>query len=400
HSMSDKKRRLSRPQLWFLLALLVLIATGCYGTRMGESWPALTTVEVYDEAAIAVSYNNKVSLLQPRNGALVRLLNADGEIRFDDADNPRNWEVDGGQYEGAQFFSNPIVLDDGDTFLLPSITERLLEVDTFTAEPNNATGIPVLGKVISNVILDGETLYVPIKSGIIQALDRSSGDTKWEFSVNEGIWSDMILEDGVLYAGSMDHFLYALDAETGEMLWNAPADLEGAITAPPLLHNGMLYAGSFSHKMYQITLDGEIVASYKGNNWIWSTPVIDSGVLYYTDLSGYVYALDADTLEELWAIKAAERGIRAAPLLTEDYVVVGSRDSQMHWLDRETGAVLFERQIEGGGEILSDILLLEADETLNIPEPLVIIGTSATSHLVVAFPLDFDSGYQGWVYSR
>lgn len=384
--------------LWMLLAIL-LIATGCAPTRIGVSWPVMDTVVLNDKTRILVAYNQVVTLIQPENGALTRLETPDGEVRFDEQGNPRTWTLDGHQYENAQFFARPLNLGE-DKYLFPSFTNRLLTVDMILAKPDSTTGIALPAPVIAEVTATDDTLYVPLKFGNIVALDRETYEEKWTGLTRDGVWSSPVLVEKVVYVASVDHHLYAFDAETGEAVWSEPVDLEGLAGAAPLYYDGFLYVGSFSHKVYKISTDGKIVASFKAHNWIWSTPVVANETLYVTDLSGYVYAIDPVAMSAIWETKAASRGIRPAPLVADNYLVVASRDGKVYWLERSTGEVLFSREIEGRPEILSDLLLLQPGETLTLSEPLVLVSTTNLSHLVVALPLDYTSGYQGWVYAR
>jgi outer membrane protein assembly factor BamB len=170
--------------------------------------------------------------------------------------------------------------------------------------------------------------------------------------------------------------------------------------ASPLVTEDAIYIGSFSHKLFKISKDGQVLATFEGNNWFWSTPVLIDGTIYATDLGGYVYAVNAADMTPVWSVKAAGRGIRPAPIVSGDYVVAASRDGSVYWLNRGTGELIKRYEIEGHPEILSDMLLLEPSDTLQISEPLIVVGTSDTGKLAVAFPLNPESGYQGWIYSR
>ena len=121
---------------------------------------------------------------------------------------------------------------------------------------------------------------------------------------------------------------------------------------------------------------------------------------YTTDLGGYVHALNADDMTPIWSVKVASRGIRPAPIVADDYVVVASRDGSVYWLDRGTGEQVHRRELEGHPEILSDMLLITREDVPEINEPLIVVGTADTARLAVAFPLNPTSGYQGWIYSR
>lgn len=394
-----KSKSLIHDKLVWIVLLLILVTTGCVSPRRGVSWPAVSTVIVNGERKIVVAYNEHIALVEPSNGALVSLQNAEGEVRRDEEGNERQFVIDGNNYEKAQFFAAPLRVDE-ETLLFPSYNDRLLEFDIVTASAESTTGIALPGQVIASIVATEDKWYVPLKARHVVAIDPDTYDVLWTAETQEGVWSTPLLVDDSLYFGEVDHIFYAVDAESGETIWTQ--DLGGAIAASPTYYDGRLFVGSFSHKMVELDSEsGEILSEHEGANWIWSSPVIREDVLYYTDLSGFVYALDINNgLQEVWSRQVAEKGIRAAPLVVGEDVIVASRDGKVYWLDRETGVVINEREVDGRPEILSDILLLEPDETLNIAEPIIVVSTMDTGKLLVAFPLDYRSGINGWTYSR
>jgi outer membrane protein assembly factor BamB len=274
----------------------------------------------------------------------------------------------------------------------------LLEFYVDTARVVTPAGISIEGQVLANMVATDDIFYLPYQEEDLAAVDRSTYDELWRVETEEGIWAAPLLHEGVLYVPSLDHNLYAVDAETGESVWSSPVDLEGAITSTPLFYEGHLYVGSYSHKMYKVSLDGNIVEQHEGENWVWSTPVIYDNVLYYTDLSGNIYALSTGDLSVQWSAKPADRGVRAAPLVTEDYVVMSSRDGRLYWLDRESGSEVFDREVEGTPELLSEILLLEQDEEAGVPSDIILVGSLDAGRLVAAFQLE--NGASLWTYGR
>lgn len=372
---------------WQTIALLVIAAAvlaGCAGTRQGISWPALSTIEIDGETKILVAYTNRVDVLEPSNRALVWSLNGDDL---------------GEGVERMQFFANPNLLDENgeQSLLFPTYSNALIEI---AIDQPQLIGLPIgiNGAALAEAVVTDDFFYVPYRTSNLVAIERNSFDVAWTLTTDEGVWAQPLLVGDVLYVASLDHKLYAVDAVTGEPVWQEPVDLEGAIASTPLLYNDHLYVGSYSHKMYKITLDGTVVAEYEGRNWIWGTPVILDDTLYYTDLSGLVYALNAEDLSEVWAVQAATRGIRPAPVVSEEYVVAASRDGRLYWLDRASGEVVFEREYEGTPELLSDLLLLEQDEEAGIPEDIVVVASVDTGRLVAAFTLD--NSLPIWVYGR
>ena len=379
-----------------LIFILIAVISGCANVRQGVSWPALELVTINDEPRVLVTYDGQVEAIDPYQGAQIHVLrDADGEIIRQENGNVREWIIRGNDYDGSQFFVSPFEVDGN--FLFPTYNDRILEIDANAPAVATTNIIELTDGVIADVIVTDDLIYVPYRSQDVVALDSETYQEVWRFDTVEGVWASPLLADGVLYITSINHRLHAVDAATGEALWSEPVDLEGAIASTPVLYNDALYVGSYSHKMYQISLDGQIINTYEGNNWIWGSPVIENDVLYYTDLSGYVYALNATDLSEIWAERPAKRGIRPAPIVTEDYVVVGSRDGNVFWLNPETGATVQSDEVDGRPELLSDMLYLPSDEEAGRPE-LVLIASTDNKRLVMAFNMETFS--LQWVYGR
>lgn len=376
------------------LLIILVITTGCIPTRIGVSWPAVAVIG--PEQHIMVARNEFIVMIDPTTGGEVPLFNEDGAPRIDPQTNQaRTWEIN--NLQGAQFFSIPTALDPETLLIADYNNRRLLRIDALNARINNPTGSPISGQVVANLINDGTRVFLPYYNHDLVAYDMETGDRLWEFKTDNGIWSQPLLHDGILYFGSMDHFLYAVDASSGEQVW--AVDLGGAIPSSPTIHNGRLYIGNFAERLFEISLRGEILNTYTVNNWIWSTPTIRDDVLYTADLDGFVYAYtigESGGLSELWTVQAATRGIRPAPLVTENLVIVAGRDGFLYWLHRPTGETRIQKQVQQ--EVLSDILLIEPSETVNIAQPLVVVSSTNHSQLLVAFTLD--DGEQVWTYSR
>jgi outer membrane protein assembly factor BamB len=400
--LNTKPRNKARWQFILLIVILSVVVAGCSNVRNGVSWPALSTAIIGDETKIIVTYDSQAVALDPQNGDVLALRDDQDEIRRDADNNPLNWLIDGNNYEKAQFFANPFhsSADEGDTLIFPTYNLSLLEFYVDTLRPVNSAGIPLTDGVIADALVTDNFVYVSYRQQDVVALDRKTFEEVWRFDTLEGVWATPLLHEGVLYVPSINHLLHAVDAETGEALWPEPVDLEGAIASTPLYYNGFLYVGSYSHKMYKISLNGEIVAEHEGSNWIWSTPVVYDDVLYYADLRGSVYALNPNDLTEIWAVQPATRGIRPSPIVTEDYVVVVSRNGSLYWLARDNGSLIFEREMRGAPEILSEILWLKADETVGIDndEDLIIVASTDSKNFVAAYRLD--NSVEQWVYSR
>ena len=130
----------------------------------------------------------------------------------------------------------------------------------------------------------------------------------WAFQagvMEHGLQSTPLVADGVMYLSTSGHRVYALDAATGREIWR------------------YVYEHSAPH-----TGDGRRpVETVRGL-------ALGHGNLYFGTDDNYVVAVDVETGEESWRTLVEDRAewgcfMRAAPLLVNDIVVVGSRGGDL-----------------------------------------------------------------------
>jgi outer membrane protein assembly factor BamB len=357
---------------------------------MEASWPALSLIG--DEQNIVMAYKDRIVMVNPIDGTPVKLRDADGEVRLDENGNARVWEFMGGEGSGSsQFYTDPVQINP-QTLLVAAYNRRLYEIDLATARSNVTDGIELPGQVVANPIVADDLLVIGINERNLIAYDADGPTERWRIATNQAVWSEPLVIDGVIYFTSLDHYLYAINAADGSERWRL--DLGGAAPEAPVFFDNHLYIGSLARKIYQISLAGEIIAEHTTDDWIWGTPAVVDSVLYAGDMGGAVYALEitGDGFREVWRSQVSDRAIRTTPLVSGEYVVVGSRDHRVYWLNRESGTTFFPREVPG--EVLSDLLLIEPSETVNIPEPYVIVATPDNAGALFAFTLQ--NGERVW----
>lgn len=428
-------RRLAATAAVVALALVV----GACTTIPETSWGSVTVLG--DPSKLLLAFNDRVVMIDPLNGTALNLdqarninvtlpadtlavdaeatlapetesavetTEADGSATTDVAAEPTlavnpqgqipQWEVRPQNNTPLHFYTQAQIFDT-DTLLLAAYENRLFEVRAETGTPLSSTTLP--GNVIGQMLLTDDLLYVPLSQNDLLAMGRLANgawEEAWRFETEHGIYARPLLIDNTLYVAALDHFLYALDATTGTEIWRV--DLNGALAATPTLYEGELYIGSFGRRLYRVSLTGQVLAEYETRDWVWGSPAIVDGVLYAGDLGGFVYALnvsDGQSFAPLWEPRqVAGRGIRATPLVTEDRIVVGSRDRNVYWLERSSGVEILRREVRG--EVLADLVLLQPSEQLRIGEPLVLVSTMAREQMLTAFTLD--EGISRWSYGR
>ncbi|HSR52635.1 MAG TPA: PQQ-binding-like beta-propeller repeat protein [Acidobacteriota bacterium] len=219
--------------------------------------------------------------------------------------------------------------------------DMINELDVF---PHNlAAGNPlVVGDLVFTVTGNGVdeghiNLPSPFAPSFI-AVNKNTGELVWEDAspgtkILHGSWSNPAYgvaggKEQVVFPGG-DGWLYSFEPKTGKLIWKFdcnPKDskwvLGGAgtrnnIISTPVFYNDRVYVGVGQDpehgegpgNFWVIDATGE--GDVTGKNVIWhrggddfhrtmSTAAIKDGILYIADLSGFLYALDADSGEELW----------------------------------------------------------------------------------------------------
>jgi len=403
------RKWLARQRLWAAAIFLIVLIAGCGPAPLGIGWPAISliTSECGGKTSenVILAYNDRIVMVNPADGKPVVLLNRqDCTPRPPDAEGKSKvWDLRG---SGANlFFSTPLKLDD-ESLLTVAYDQHVYKIDAVRAEADVTGGTPIpnlTGHTVSEVVQNGDLIYLGLSAKDLVALHSDNYTVAWKVETEHGVWSKPLVHDNVIYFTSLDHFLYAADAQTGDVKWKL--DLEGAAISTPLYDEatGHLFVGSFARKIFEISLDGQIINQYQADDWVWATPSIVDGILYEGDLAGNVYALDTTkNLAQVWKQKIAAGAIRGTPLVTGDTLIVGSRDQKLYWLNRADGAVLKDSEGQPlvrdvGSPILSDILLVQPGDTLDIKEPYVIVSTLATDKALVAYSLS--RAEQKWAYA-
>jgi outer membrane protein assembly factor BamB len=248
--------------------------------------------------------------------------------------------------------------------------DMIKELDVF---PHNlAVGNPLLvGDVIYTVTGNGVdeghvNIPVPQAPSFI-AVDKKTGKLLWESALPagnllHGQWSNPSYgvikgRAQVIFPGG-DGWIYSLDPKTGNLFWKFDCNPKDAvwkiggagtrnnIIATPVIWDDKVYIGvgqdpehgeGIGH-LWAIDATGE--GDVTGKNAVWhrggeefhrtiSTVAIDSdGILYASDLSGYLYALDAKTGQHFWTHNTYA-AIWGSPFVADGKIYLGDEDGDI-----------------------------------------------------------------------
>lgn len=150
--------------------------------------------------------------------------------------------------------------------------------------------------------------------------------------------------------GSHDGKLYCINAETGEQLWTF--DTSGPVNGSQTL-DGQYTFVSGCDKPFLRVVDVETGAQHAevplDGSLMIASPGLVGSELYFGTSDGEVIALDWQAEKRLWTYSDPKRQqeIHSSPAVTDQLVVIGSRDKRLHAIDRETGDEVWTFETRG-----------------------------------------------------
>lgn len=253
------------------------------------------------------------------------------------------------------------------------VRDMIEEMDVF---PHNlAAGNPlVVGEIVftvtGNGVDEGHINIPEPRAPSFLALNKNTGETVWESHLpgNEilhGQWSNPAygVIDGVpqvIFPGG-DGWLYSLVPESGELIWKFDAnpedsvwELGGAgtrnnIISTPVVYEDRVYIGVGQDPEHGEApgnfwvIDGTGEGDVTDSHVVWhrdgedfgrtiSTAAIADGIVYIADLSGFLYALDAETGEHYWTYDAFA-AVWGSAFVADGKVYLGDEDGDVAILE-------------------------------------------------------------------
>lgn len=322
-----------------------VLLSACSG-QASESWPGITVGP--DGQTVYVSYSSHVYQVNLANGSEI------GRFPLE----PKG---------KTTFYAPPAVTEDGN-LLLGGYDFVFYSVKP-GSEQANWIFDEAKDRYVGGALIEGDLVFAPSADGHLFALRRSTGEKVWEFLAEHALWGRPAFDGERLYVASMDHHVYALDPDTGEEIWKTE-DLGGQIvTRPTISEDGRLFTTTQGSKTDDPSVSSQLVAldSATGSKlwntpvagWVWASPLLVDGVLYFGDSAGYFYAVDVEQGNLLWKYPAsgepkAKSSITGSPVAVEDKIFFGSEAGIITILNRSDGTS--PQEIVVGGQIFSSLV--------------------------------------------
>lgn len=208
----------------------------------------------------------------------------------------------------------------------------------------------------------------------LYALDAATGTKRWATTIGSpglagtGTANVAVVDGAVFVPGAQT--LHARAAETGAVLWRAdPVDMYNEPAAAPAVADGTVYVGGqgadagHSDQFFAVNAgDGSIEWRFEPGNdqdERWHAPAVADGSVYVTRWAtdgGVLYALDAETGAEQWAVDVSH----ALNPAVANGVVYGGDVA----FDAATGAELWRTDLDVGVAAVDDGTVYVAGEVV------------------------------------
>lgn len=346
---------MKKQRLLFTLAILFLplLLSACGGQSFA-SWPGVT---VNGERAY-LAFNQFIYAVNLQDGELV--------WRFPPKDPEKN----------ISFYAPPALTPEGDLiaggYTQSGANSKLYSLDAATGQFNWVYEQESFS-YIAQPLVTPNGIFAPNADGKLYALDFQK-NFLWSFPTKRAIWANPTTNEtcDCIFLASMDHYLYALDAQTGNLEWKSE-DLGGALASSPTFGaDETIYIGTSGDRMLALDAqeEGKIRWEYLSEGWIWSGVALDEGILYFGDLDGFLYALDAATGEEIWKIQS-DGAILSKPLVLDGRIYYTTENTTIYAVNLQ-GAPIWQRdasaKVYGPVQASNGILVVA---TTDLEKPLI-----------------------------
>ncbi|MFV0450541.1 MAG: outer membrane protein assembly factor BamB [Vibrio sp.] len=222
--------------------------------------------------------------------------------------------------------------------------------------------VKVEGEVLASPVTDNNLVIVNTSRGALVALDQATGSQKWTISTEvpnltlRGDSQPSAVSGGVFW-GTPSGRLAAAISTRGQLIWQQPVGQpKGAteidrlvdVDASPVIIGGTLYTIGFNGQLIAIDL--------RSGNPIWkrnyssaTDMVTDGGRLFLVTDKDYLVAVDSRSGTELWSNDKLKHRLLTAPMIIDDYVVVGDSEGYLHWIDRSSGEFVAQQMVDDSG---------------------------------------------------
>jgi outer membrane protein assembly factor BamB len=246
----------------------------------------------------------------------------------------------------------------------------------------------IYGGIAESIQYDEDKIY--FTSDIIYALDKDDGAINWTYPLDDYSVTKPILKDNAFFTATSGGSMFKVDVEDGKRIWKtslADFSWDNSITADGEGHIFLAVYNDRSINAYNEDT-GELLWRYQLHASSLSFNAYHNNVIFISDTSGYVYALDSSTGVLLWEKKIGTTIDISSPTLSGGLLFIGTRDFEegaFFALSETTGDILWKYTV--GASVTAPP---------SIADGMMLCGTDSWN----MYAFDFGIGNADWLLHR
>jgi outer membrane protein assembly factor BamB len=249
-------------------------------------------------------------------------------------------------------------------------------------------------------VIYGDHIFQLGDDGVLYAINKHTGHTFWTRRLGTLSASTPAVVGSTVYATVLAHGsgenpgrVVALSYANGSIRWSR--DLSSPSESSPLVDSGKVFFGSQSGILYALNArNGSVLWTYHAAGAVKASPTLMGGVLYFGDYSGHLQAVSEQTGRRLWISGSGGALLGSGTFYSTaavDYgrVFLGNTDGRVYAYDASTGRL--DWAVQTGAYVYASPAVADAPGL----GPTIYVG----SYNGTFYALNARSGRIAWQYN-
>ena len=238
---------------------------------------------------------------------------------------------------------------------------ELVAIDALTGLKKWQVNAP--SEILSRPVLVGDLILARSIDGQIIALDQGTGKTRWSYQqVKPALTlrgsSMLVVTRDRVYAGMSNGQIIALSLNSGEVIWSVVLSTPQGHSEIQRLVDVDGHAELFGYVLYVAGYQGRMAAiDVQKGLFLWARDfssytgvTVDSKSLYSSDERSHIWAIDRFNGATLWKQEKLQARNVTRPVLFGDYLIVGDADGYLHVMSKFDGRFVARVSVGGHDE--------------------------------------------------
>ena len=292
------------------------------------------------------SFQDGVLFISDRNGELITVDAASGKLKWKIEEKNVEYTSSAGVGDGLVLVGTGdgrVIAREAKSGNLKWIVRTSSEV---LAPPTSSDGITVIRSA------DGSLVGIDSKTGL-EIWNYRREAPRLTLRGN----SRPLADDGILFSALDNGRLLALDLRLGRSIWDKAITVPSGVTdlermvdldGDPVLTKDFIYVSSYQGGVTALSkVDGQIVWARQISSHNGLTR--GNGRIYAVDEDSSLWALDENDGISVWKQEELKRRSLTDPVFFKNYIVVGDFEGYIHWINADTGEIVFRTRLDKKG---------------------------------------------------